>query len=758
MELIKKNIDDILDINGVGVNFINNQPYSTDYKELAAKWGKLPMYKDKKSIRRFFDLLDTCSVILLVSGTGSGKTVLVPKFFLKYVYSMGLPGKIAVTNPKTITTVYNAEYGAKTLDIELGQEVGYRYRGSPANVISDDTRLIYCTDGLILAILLGGDPLLKDYEGIIIDEAHERHINIDILLKLVKDLISKRPTFKLIIMSATINTSVFREYFNTDDIKYGEMEVSGESNYAIQQNWLSPKLYVNRSNYIDVAVNQIIQIINTTDTGDILVFIPLTNDAVRGCKLLQLKCPSEITTKKLTCNQIYCVEVFAKMKPDNKDLAVSKDLYKTKGFERKVIFATNVAESSITFDGLVYVVDTGFELASYYDYKNNSNVITKTFTTQAQIKQRIGRAGRTQPGVAFHLYNERQYSKLKLYPTPNINVIDLTNNILSFFKNSRVLKNIISLVEGLISIPLIEHFISGLYKLHFINAIKLIKPADFESSKDSTSDDKLLLTNDDIKWDTIHSYETLDSEMNGTLTTIGYSLLKFRSSPIISALSIMMGYYMECQNEIICIMAICEITDGNFNSLFHYNKKQINVVQSYFKPYVYNNSDHITAYNIYTKLYLNAETQYLNKKTFKAIRKRIQQLELYAKSIKKDKYDHMKDKYNIVTKSPYKDFTLNIIYVLALSHYYNLIKQDLDNNYISVNFLNNSKAVAEYSAIMSDNIDHLEFAICENLVDAFGNKSFQCITSIPSNIMLDLIKNENLYINHSKLIKKILKK
>jgi HrpA-like RNA helicase len=445
------------------------------------------------------------------------------------------------------------------------------------------------------------------------------------------------------------------------------------------------------------------------------------------------------------------------MKQENKELAVSKDLYKTKGFERKVIFATNVAESSITFDGLVYVIDTGLELASYYDYKNNSNVITKMYISQAQIKQRIGRAGRTQPGVAYHLYNERQYGKLKLYPIPNINMIDLTSNILSFFKNSRILKNIIILVEGLITIPLVEHFIGGLYKLHFINAIKLIKPGDFESNKDSSSD-RLLLTGNDIKWDNIHSYNTLDSLMNGTATTIGHMILKFRSSPIISALAIIMSYYMDCQNEMICIMAISEITDGNLNSLFQYNKKIINVVQSYFKQYVYDGSDHLTAYNIYTKLYLNTQTQYLNRKTFKAIQKRIQRLETFAASIKKEKYDYIKEKYNIIQKKPYTDFIHNIIYVLALSHYYNLIKQESTINYTSLNFLNNSKAIVEYCPIMPDRIEYLQFAICDNLVDAFGRKSFKCITCIPSNILLDLIKNENLYVDHSKLIKKTLGK
>ena len=171
------------------------------------------MYKNTKSVKQFFNLLNDCQVILLVSGTGSGKTVLVPKFVLKYVILNNLSGKIAVTNPKILTTIYNAEYGAKALDVNLGEEVGYKYKGAPDNASNNNTKLLYCTDGIILATLLGRDPLLKDYQSTTIDEAHERQVNIDLLLRLIKELLPKRPDFKLIIMSATINSSVFRNYF-----------------------------------------------------------------------------------------------------------------------------------------------------------------------------------------------------------------------------------------------------------------------------------------------------------------------------------------------------------------------------------------------------------------------------------------------------------------------------------------------------------------------------------------------------------------
>ena len=236
-----KYVKDILDSKGKKKNFLNENKYSNEYKLLGKSWSKLPLYEDEKKVKEFFNLLEEKQVILLVSGTGSGKTVLVPKFVLKYVVSQKLEGKIAVTNPKSLTTKNNAIYGASTLDVKLGEEVGYKFKGAPDDSSSDKSKLLYVTDGLILAKILSGDKLLKDYQCVIIDEAHERNIQIDILLKMLKEVLYERPDFKLIIMSATINSKVFKNYFDNGKLKYGEIEVSGKSNYPIDQHFLDPK-------------------------------------------------------------------------------------------------------------------------------------------------------------------------------------------------------------------------------------------------------------------------------------------------------------------------------------------------------------------------------------------------------------------------------------------------------------------------------------------------------------------------------------
>lgn len=758
MDEIIKHIDDILDTKAKNPNFMTNKQFSQEYKELAKKWSKLPMYTNKRGIKEFFELIHNCQVVLIISGTGSGKTVLIPKFFLKYVEIMGLGGKIVITNPKVLTTIYNAEYGAKTLDVKLGEEVGYRYKGSPSNASSSSTKLLYATDGLILATILSGDRLLSEYQGVIIDEAHERHIQIDLLLGLIKEILPVRPEFKLIIMSATINADVFKNYFKDGNIKFGDMEVTGESNYPIQQNWLDPKIKITRSNYMDFAIERCFKIIEETDSGDIIVFVATQKDAVKGCYSLKANCPQNLKTKAKKCNKLFCVEVFSKMKQKNKDLAVDKNLYKKKGYDRKVIFATNVAESSITFDGLVYVVDTGYELANYYDVNNNSYVISKLYTSQAQVKQRIGRAGRTQPGVSYHIYPRKAYDKFNTYPEPNISIVDLTDFVLSFISYSKTIKNIVPLIKGLITIPRIEQIVYPIYKLCFTKAIKLVEPlvVPEEDTETEMKQNIELLKLENIEWLKLRSYDKIIGTINGALTTVGLNILKFKSSTLLSALAIIMSKYLNCQIEIIRLMGIIDITEGKLDSLFDYDRKETDKVIKYFSKVAISGSDHLTILNIYKEHYLKGDTKYINKKSFDNIDKRMKQLIIYANSITPESYAYMNNKYNLIKKEPYTDNIKNMLYTLLASHYYNLLQKESKGVYTSLNFLENSVAPIEYSMFTPTIKEHSNFVICHSLVNVFGSKNYKCNTQIPDDIMNDFINNEILYFDQKNKFGKII--
>jgi pre-mRNA-splicing factor ATP-dependent RNA helicase DHX15/PRP43 len=635
-------MNDILNSKGDKINFINNKPYSNEYIELAKKWSKLPLYSNVNYIIDFFKLLKTKQIILLSSSTGSGKTVLIPKFLLKYFFDNNINKKIAITNPKIITTIENAEYSAKTLDVKLGEEVGYKYKGSPKNAISQNSKLIYLTDGLLYSIIVSKDKYLSEYGGIIIDEAHERQIQIDLLLKLVKEIVLHRPEFKVIIMSATINEQVFNNYFNSNNIKYGNIEIKCNTNYPIQQIWADENVDLN--NYLKIIIEKCNQILNKNENKDIIIFVPTQNDTIKGCELITKN------NKKL-----YCAEFFANMKSEKKELAISKTLFKDSGYTVKIIFATNVAESSITFDGLVYVIDTGLELINIFDSKYNMTIVKKTYTTQSQIIQRIGRTGRTEPGIAYHLYTQKKFNSLDKFPKPNILVMDFTEYALSLINNTVTIKKFIKFTNDLIT-PTTDYQIKHvLHKLKFTNCLKIRKN-------------------------------------NGVLSRIGINILKFKSTTLLSALAIIMSYYLNCQTEIIIIMAILEITDGKIDSLFVYDdEKQL---KKYFNKYSFINSDHLTILNIYQQLYKNNKTKYLNNNIFYKINQRIKDYKYYARSINKKNYKYMNKKYKLINIEPYDDINNNIFYILGKSFSYNLIK-----NNSTVNFLNNSKAKMDFSKI-----------------------------------------------------------
>src|SRR3989344_5104752 len=184
----------ILDYQGRYNNPLTSLPYSYQYKELAQIWSKFPAYKE---VDKIIQALKTNQITIIISGTGSGKTVLVPKFML---HTLNYVGKVAITLPKQILTQSSADYAAKTLDVQLGEQVGYQFRGSPREMRSDKTKLLYATDGTIVQRLLK-DPSLKDFDAVIIDEAHERKVQIDFLIFLLKKALEIREDLKVVIDS-----------------------------------------------------------------------------------------------------------------------------------------------------------------------------------------------------------------------------------------------------------------------------------------------------------------------------------------------------------------------------------------------------------------------------------------------------------------------------------------------------------------------------------------------------------------------------
>ena len=414
----------IYDKNGINLNPLNNAPYSDQYKLLSKFWSSLPAY----------DFIDKCiesikknDVVLVASGTGSGKTVLVPKFAL---HVNEYKGKIIITLPKKIITKAAAEFSAKTLDIQLGEYVGYQFRGE--NNKSANTVLLYSTDGSIIS-MIKNDPMLLDIDIVIIDEAHERKVQIDLLLYLLKNAIKLRKEknhkpLKLIIMSATINEKIFEAYYK--DFNFDYLFLSGKPNFPIESFYLDNSIFKENS-YIEYGTKIINEIVNNTNkkikdnNGDILFFVT----TIRECIQLAEKLEKTIRTA-------FIMPLYSGFSKDLEPYLNEQNKYKeiNPNYDRRIFIATNVAESSLTIDGIVFVIDSGMEISVTYNPKQKINVMTKNIITKAQISQRKGRSGRTKKGYCFHLYTEEENTKAIDFPDPEIKKIDIKNVCLSMLK------------------------------------------------------------------------------------------------------------------------------------------------------------------------------------------------------------------------------------------------------------------------------------------------------------------------------------
>lgn len=416
----------IFDPNGLNLNPLNGLEYSSQYKILGKFWSNLPSYSMAKQI---VETIKSNDIILVKSATGSGKSVLVPKLAL---HSVDYKRRIIMTLPKKIITKKAAEFGAKTLDVELGEQVGYQFRGESSK--SNKTILTYTTDGSVIA-MLKSDPMLKSIDIVIIDEAHERKVNIDLLLYMLKNSIQLRQKknlrpLKLIIMSATINESIFKSYYR--DFKFEWLELAGTPNHPIQSIYLESELDLKSTQYLERGqeiIGQIISNINSSNPdymeGDILFFVCTISE----CNDLAAKL-GELYPDCFTMG------LYSGFDPELEQYISDPVKFRelNSKYKRRLFISTNVAESSLTIDGIVYVIDSGLEIGVKFDPTTDVNRMTKGFVTQAQMTQRKGRAGRTKPGVCYHLYTPQQHEQTIKFPEPEIKCIDLKNTCLSLMK------------------------------------------------------------------------------------------------------------------------------------------------------------------------------------------------------------------------------------------------------------------------------------------------------------------------------------
>ena len=366
----------------------------------------LPSYKMRS---QFLKAVEQNQLLIVVGDTGSGKTTQLTQYLAESGYSDY--GMIGCTQPRRVAAMSVAERVSKEVGTRLGEEVGFTIRFEDKT--NENTRIKYMTDGIMQREILL-DPTLSKYSVIMLDEAHERTIATDVLFGLLKKTLKIRPDLKLIVTSATLDAEKFSEYFNECPI----LSIPGRT-YPVEV------LYSREpeSDYLDAALTTVMQIHLTEPAGDILLFLTGKEEIDTSCEILY----ERMKALGPSVPDLIILPIYG---------ALPQEIA-TKIFEpapdggRKVVIATNIAETSITIDGIYFVVDPGFVKQTAYDAKLGMDRLQVTPISQAQAKQRAGRAGRTGPGKCFRLYTENAFQSEMLPTTiPEIQRQNLSNTIL----------------------------------------------------------------------------------------------------------------------------------------------------------------------------------------------------------------------------------------------------------------------------------------------------------------------------------------
>lgn len=349
-------------------------------------------------------------VLVVVGETGSGKTTQLPQFLHEAGYTKnGM--KVGCTQPRRVAAMSVAARVAEEMGVRLGRECGYSIRFEDCT--SDVTVLKYMTDGMLLREFLT-EPDLAGYSCLIIDEAHERTLSTDILFGLVKDVARFRPDLKLIISSATINAEKFSGYFDDAPIFY----VPGRR-FPVDIHYTPQP----EANYLHAAITTVFQIHTTQPKGDILVF--LTGQDEIDVAMENLQETSRALGNKIA--ELIVCPIYANLPSEMQ----AKIFEPTPEGARKVVLATNIAETSITIDGVVFVIDPGFVKQNSYNPRTGMSSLTVVPCSRASANQRAGRAGRVGPGKAFRLFTKWAFeNEMDAHTPPEIQRTNLANVVL----------------------------------------------------------------------------------------------------------------------------------------------------------------------------------------------------------------------------------------------------------------------------------------------------------------------------------------
>ncbi|MBK1854077.1 ATP-dependent RNA helicase HrpA [Verrucomicrobiaceae bacterium 5K15] len=366
------------------------------------KYPDLPVAKRRDEIMA---AMRKHQVVIVVGETGSGKTTQLPKMAYELAVEEGKDGRVGCTQPRRLAAATVAKRVAEEMGTALGDRVGYQVRF--VEKVQGETSIKFMTDGILLAETQR-DRDLRQYDTLIIDEAHERSLNIDFVLGYLKNLLKRRKDLRIVVSSATMDSGKFSEYFNDAPI----VNVEGRT-FPVEDFYLPP-----HSDGEDLArhVARGVEWVTDMDaTGDVLIFLP-------GEREIR-ECADTLEGKNFPRTEI--LPLFARLGLDEQ-----QRVFSTGGANRRVVLATNVAETSVTIPGIVYVIDSGQARVSRWNPARQIQRLQIEQISQASARQRRGRCGRVQEGVCVRLYDEEVHDAADEYTDPEIRRSSLAGVIL----------------------------------------------------------------------------------------------------------------------------------------------------------------------------------------------------------------------------------------------------------------------------------------------------------------------------------------
>ncbi len=379
--------------------------FTTYFKDEPEKMNpeKLPVYEHKDII---IDVLRKNQVVVVESPTGTGKTTQLPKILFDAGFSR--QRQIGVTQPRRIAAISVSSFIAHQYGVKIPSLVGYKMRFIDETV--PETKIVIMTDGILLQELKT-DPLLSQYGVIMIDEAHERSLNIDFILGLLKNIIRERDDLKIIVSSATINARIFSEYFDECPVISIESQM-----YPVEVRYTPPEV----SHELDSLLKKISDIITKMEKehkeGDVLIFLS-GEGQIKECISVLKRVDKE--------GRNVLLPLYSRLSQEEQER-----VFKEFSGMRKVIVATNIAETSVTIDGIRHVIDPGFAKLNFYNTKNFTSSLVEVPVSRASCNQRKGRAGRTAPGTCYRLYTKEEYENRPLFTEEEIYRRDLSEVVL----------------------------------------------------------------------------------------------------------------------------------------------------------------------------------------------------------------------------------------------------------------------------------------------------------------------------------------